>query len=233
MKDRDRKGSNIPEIDDELRRIVDSLPLPDRFVKQVIDIVPTGKQFRAYLEEISKFPVLSANDEAQLIEQARDEKTGRVARRKLNEANLRLVTWIAKEYTAGDAQLNDLINEGTLGLLRSLDTYDPEAGKPFQEHAAIWIRKAISEEVANETRLNRVPDYLLEKVTSIKPISQRLMLEMGREPTREEVASELGLGADELDRLVKLVGHGAPPEEESEESDEEPDYTYDQDIDYD
>ncbi len=233
MKDRDKKWSNIPEIDEELRRIVDTLPPPDRFVKQVIDTVPTGKQFRAYLEEISRFPVLTDKDEAELVEQARNEKTGRVARRKLNEANLRLVTWIAKEYTAGDAQLNDLINEGTLGLLRSLESYDPEAGKPFREHAAVWIRKAISEEVANETRLNRVPDYLLEKINSIKPISHRLILEMGREPTREEVASELGLGADELDRLVKLVGHGGQPEEEAEETDEEKEYTYDEDTDYD
>lgn len=233
MKDRDRKGSNVPEIDDELRRIVESLPPPEKFVKQVIDIVPTGRQFRTYLEEISRFPVLSEKDELALVEEARHEKSGRVARKQLNEANLRLVTWIAKEYTAGDAQLNDLINEGTLGLLRSVDSYDPGVGRPFREHAAVWIRRAISEEVANETRLNRVPDYLLEKITSIKPISQRLMQEMGREPTREEVASELGLSADELDRLVKLVGHGSQPEEESEEQDEETDETYDEDIDYD
>jgi len=139
------------------------------------------------------------------------------ARKRLNEANLRLVVWVAKEYAGADLMLSDLITEGTIGLLKAIDTYDAANDIPFALHAAACIRHAVSQAVAYETSQNRVPAYLLEKVTSIKPVSQRLTEKTGREPTRQEVAKELGMSADELDRLVQLVKQAPEVEENSEE----------------
>lgn len=232
-----RRRASAAAPDEQLVTLVGSLPSPAEFAKSVLEAVPSAQPFSVYLNEIARFPVLSESEELALVKKAQENKNDRATRRELNEANIRLVTWIAKEYASGDTPLSDLINEGTLGLNNAINTFKPESGTSFRLHAANAVRQVISEAVAYETTLNRVPDYLLEKVTSIKPVSVRLMNQMGREPTRDEVAEELGLSADELDRLVKLVGH-APGNEETGEDEQQDDELpgddfYDIDQDYD
>lgn len=214
------KGNGAPVVDEELVALVDSLPAPDKFADRVIEAVPQAKEIRVYLKEIGRFPVLSESEELNLVKTIQDKPDAKT-RKRLNEANIRLVTWIAKEYANGETSLSDLINDGTLGLANSVAAFDSEAGVSFRMHAATWIKKAVSEAVAFETSMSRVPDYLLGKIESIKPASQKLMAEMGREPTREEVASELGLSADELERLIKLVGQKEAEEEVEEISEDE------------
>ncbi len=230
------QGQEAGELDDEsIVSLVDSLPAPAEFVQRMIEKVPSAQSIRVYLKEIARFPVLSDSEESALVKSCQNN-TDRKVRKKLNEANIRLVAWIAKEYAEGEAQLPDLINEGCLGLNEAIDSFDVNSSHPFRVHAAKAVRKFISRTVAYETSLSRVPDYLLEKITSVRPVSLKLMKEKGREPTREEVASELGLSADELDRLVKLVGHKDGKEQQEVEEEEIPtdqemsDYD---DIDYD
>jgi RNA polymerase primary sigma factor len=230
------QGQEASEQDDEsIVSLVDSLPAPAEFAQRMIEKVPSAQAIRVYLKEIARFPVLSDSEELALVKSCQNN-TDRKVRKKLNEANIRLVAWIAKEYAEGEAQLPDLINEGCLGLNEAIDSFDVNSAQLFRVHAAKAVRKFISQTVAYETSLSRVPDYLLEKITSVRPVSLKLMEEKGREPTREEVASELGLSTDELDRLVKLVGHKDGKEQQDVEEEEIPtdqemsDYD---DIDYD
>lgn len=206
-----------PAIDEGLREIVETLPASSDFTLRLMEVIPDAQSMKQYLEEIARLPSMEASEEERLAESLR-QKDDRKARKKLNEANLRLVVWIAKEYAGADVQLTDLINEGTLGLIAAIDTYQPGEGRAFKLHAASLIRKAISEALAYETTLSRVPGYLLEKITSIKPVSKKLEEKLKREATRAEVAEELGMSEDELDRLVKLIGQ---KEEEPEDADDE------------
>ena len=224
-----------PQVDEAVATLVDTLPAPADFARRFIEQVPSADAIRVYLKEIARFPVLSDSEELALVKEVQNN-TDRKLRKKLNEANIRLVAWIAKEYANGEAQLPDLINEGCLGLNEAIDSFDVTSGQPFRLHAAEAVRNSISRAVAYETSLSRVPDYLLEKISSVKPVSLRLMEEKGREPTREEVAAELGLNPDELDRLVELVGHKdgkEQPDAEEEEipTQEEIDYLDDQEYD--
>lgn len=228
------KESELP-VDEAVATLVATLPAPGDFTRLLIQQVPSADSIRVYLKEIARFPVLSDSEELDLVKQVQNH-TDRKLRKKLNEANIRLVAWIAKEYANGEAQLPDLINEGCLGLNEAIDSFDVTSGQSFRLHAATAVRNSISRAVAYETSLSRVPDYLLEKISSVKPVSLRLMEELGREPTREEVAAELGLNVDELDRLVKLVGHKdgkeqADPEDEELPSQEQMDFYNDQDYD--
>ncbi|MDZ4838284.1 MAG: sigma-70 domain-containing protein [Candidatus Melainabacteria bacterium] len=222
-------------VDEAVVSLVETLPAPAEFAQRVIEQVPAAQAIRIYLKEIARFPVLSDSEELALVKEVQNN-TDKNLRKKLNEASIRLVAWIAKEYAEGEAQLPDLINEGCLGLNEAIDSFDVTSGEPFRLHAAAAVRRSISRAVAYETSLSRVPDYLLEKISSVRPVSQRLMEELQREPTREEVAAELGLHIDELDRLIKLVGHAdgkeqTEPEEEELPSQEDMDLYDDQDYD--
>ncbi len=234
--EKSRGKESDAQVDEAVVSLVDTLPAPAEFAQRLIEEVPAAQSIRIYLKEIARFPVLSDSEELTLVKEVQNN-TDRKLRKKLNESNIRLVTWIAKEYAEGEALLPDLINEGCLGLNEAIDSFDVTLGQPFRLHAAAAVRRSISRFVAYETSLSRVPDYLLEKISSVKPVSQRLMEEKGREPTREEVAAELGLTTDELDRLIKLVGHAdgkeqAEPEEEEElPTQEEIDLYDDQDYD--
>lgn len=238
MKDgenREKSRGKDSDSDDAVVSLVDTLPAPAEFARRLIEEVPSAGSIRIYLKEIARFPVLSDSEELKLVKEIQNN-SDRKLRKKLNESNIRLVAWIAKEYAEGEASLPDLINEGCLGLNEAIDSFDVTSDQPFRLHAASAVRRSISQFVAYETSLSRIPDYLLEKITSVKPVSQRLMAEKGREPTREEVAAELGLSTDELDRLVKLVGHAdgkeqPEPEEEEVPSQDEIDLYDDQDYD--
>lgn len=222
-------------VDFDTSVILESLPVPSEFVARVLERVPETHLLRGYLSEIARVPSLSDSEEQELLLVAREKgPKGERARKKLNESYMRLVVWVAKEYHRSSVQLTDLINEGALGLMESVKKFQPESDSRFVEFATQNIRKSISQALSEETRLSRVPAYLLDKITSIKGVTRTLADELGREPTRAEIADALGLEADELERLIKLVGHAPPPEEENGQAEGEyPEDSDDSDFGYD
>jgi RNA polymerase sigma factor (sigma-70 family) len=201
--------------------LLESLPEPDEFVERVLEHIseeiPDTELLSVYLAEIARIPWLSADEENSLLHDlAADETKARRARKKLNESYMRLVVWVAKEYTRGSVQLMDLINEGAIGLLEAVNSYDRQKTAHFGAHVTDSIRKAISGALSEETRMNRVPAYLVDKVSSLKGVTRNLADTIGREPSRKEIAEAVGFEEEELERLIKLVGN-PPDEKESSE----------------
>ena len=138
-----------PQVDEAVATLVDTLPAPADFARRFIEQVPSADAIRVYLKEIARFPVLSDSEELALVKEVQNN-TDRKLRKKLNEANIRLVAWIAKEYANGEAQLPDLINEGCLGLNEAIDSFDVTSGQPFRLHAAEAVRRRRFEIAAEE-----------------------------------------------------------------------------------
>jgi|GEM_PF-1289944 RNA polymerase sigma factor, sigma-70 family len=210
-------------VDSEACRLLATTPEPRDFVKSILSQVADSDHLNHYLEEIASIPPLTADEEKELIASLNEPgRKGEKARQRLNEGYLRLVVWISKEFAGGSVQFMDLIDEGAIGLLEAVNAYEPGT-VPFPDYITSAVKNHISQTLAEETRASRVPDYLLERVTSIKKIARDLALELQREPSQEEVAGAMGLSLDELERLIKLVGQ-AEAEQPSESSEEEESY---------
>ncbi len=207
-------------FDADLEQLLNSVPGPEDFVQRVAARVTVNEVLNSYLNDISRVRALTADEEAAFLEMLQAEgQKAKLAKKKLNEAYLRHVVWIAKEYTeSGSIQILDLINEGALGLIQAVDTYSAEASVPFSHHAAVCIKRSIAHALSEETRLSRVPAYLLDKVTSVKGVTHSLATELGREPSRIEIADAMGLTAEELERLIQIVKQGPEKEEEAPEA---------------
>ncbi len=157
---------------------------------------------RQYLREIGKYPLLDAEEE---IEFAKNfEKNVRKAKDKLIESNLRLVVSIAKKYIGRGLSLLDLIQEGNQGLIRAVEKYDWRRGFKFSTYATWWIRQAITRAIADQARTIRIPVHMVETINKLYRTSQRLMQELGREPTPEEIGGELELTADRVREIFKI-----------------------------
>lgn len=151
---------------------------------------------RIYLKEISRHKLLSGREE---IELARAVQTGDVvARRKLIQANLRLVVSIAKRYRNHGLSFQDLVQEGSLGLIRAVEKFDPEKGNKFSTYATWWIRQAVTRALANKSRTIRVPVHMNEAITKLKRSATALAQELGRFPTPEELSAASGLSKDKV-----------------------------------
>ncbi|MBX9694252.1 MAG: sigma-70 family RNA polymerase sigma factor [Cyanobacteria bacterium] len=229
---RARANRNSPEgmdqsdtgssFDASMQRLLDSVPDPSEFLKCIAKHVTVSDVLKSYLSDIARLRALSTDEEQALLGslQAGGQKE-KTAKKKLNESYLRLVAWVAKEYTEGGSiQLLDLINEGAMGLMHAVNTYDEDTSMPFSQYATLCIKHSIAEALSEETRLSRVPAYLLDKVTSIKGVTRSLSTELGREPSRLEIADAMGLSAEELERLVQMVKQAPQPEEEPSASEE-------------
>lgn len=209
--------------DSEAGRLLATIPEPRDFVKSVLSQVSDTENLNHYLEEIASIPPLTADEEKELIASLNEPgRKGDKARKRLNEGYLRLVVWISKEYAGGSVQFMDLIDEGAIALLQAVNTYTP-GEVPFPNYITSAVKNHISQSLAEETRASRVPDYLLERITSIKKIARDLAQELQREPSQEEVAVAMGLSLDELERLIKLVGQ-KEAEQPSESSEDEQTY---------
>jgi len=141
---------------------------------------------RQYLREIGKVPLLVAEEEIELAK--RYEKAEKAAKDKLTESNLRLVVSIAKKYIGRGLSLLDLIQEGNQGLIRAVEKYDWRKGFKFSTYATWWIRQAITRAIADQARTIRIPVHMVETINKLYRISRRLMQELGREPTVDEIA---------------------------------------------
>jgi RNA polymerase primary sigma factor len=157
---------------------------------------------RQYLREIGKYPLLEAEDEIELAK--RFEKADKKAKDKLTESNLRLVVSIAKKYIGRGLSLLDLIQEGNQGLIRAVEKYDWRRGFKFSTYATWWIRQAITRAIADQARTIRIPVHMVETINKIYRTSQRLMQQLGREPTPEEIGEELELTGDRVREIFKI-----------------------------
>ena len=158
---------------------------------------------RMYLKEIGKVPLLSAEEEIQLALQM--EEGSKEAKRRLAEANLRLVVSIAKRYVGRGMLFLDLIQEGNLGLIKAVEKFDYRKGFKFSTYATWWIRQAITRAIADQARTIRIPVHMVETINKLIRVSRQLLQEFGREPTPEEIAQEMGISEDKVREIIKIA----------------------------
>ena len=158
---------------------------------------------RMYLKEIGKVPLLSAEDEIELAQ--RMEKGDEEAKKKLCEANLRLVVSIAKRYVGRGMLFLDLIQEGNLGLIKAVDKFDYRKGYKFSTYATWWIRQAITRSIADQARTIRIPVHMVETINKLIRVSRQLLQTYGREPLPEEIAKEMGISVDKVREIQKIA----------------------------
>ena len=157
---------------------------------------------RMYLREIGRVPLLSAAQEVSLAQ--RMEKGDEEARRHLTEANLRLVVSVAKKYIGRGMSLLDLIQEGNIGLIRAVEKFDYRKGYKFSTYATWWIRQAITRAIADQARTIRIPVHMVETINRLIRTSRRLVQELGRDPTSDEIAREMGLPPEKVREIQKI-----------------------------
>ncbi|MFH1375239.1 MAG: RNA polymerase sigma factor RpoD [Patescibacteria group bacterium] len=157
---------------------------------------------RMYLSEIGRVPLLSAVEEIDLAK--RIAKGDQAAKQHLAEANLRLVVSIAKKYIGRGLSFLDLIQEGSIGLFRAVEKFDPTRGFKFSTYATWWIRQAITRAIADQSRTIRIPVHMVETINKLTHTQRRLVQELGREPTAEEIAAEMDLGVKKVRHILKI-----------------------------
>ncbi len=179
----------------------------DFFVSQSDDDILKGVNIddpvRMYLKEIGKVPLLTADEEIELAKRmkAGDEE----AKKRLAEANLRLVVSIAKRYVGRGMQFLDLIQEGNLGLIKAVEKFDYTKGFKFSTYATWWIRQAITRAIADQARTIRIPVHMVETINKLIRIKRQLLQELGRDPTPEEIALEMEMEPDKVREILKIA----------------------------
>lgn len=179
-----------------------------QLTEEELDIsVPEGVSIddpvRMYLKEIGKVPLLSAEEEIDLA--LKMEMGDTEAKRRLAEANLRLVVSIAKRYVGRGMLFLDLIQEGNLGLIKAVEKFDYRKGFKFSTYATWWIRQAITRAIADQARTIRIPVHMVETINKLIRVSRQLLQELGREPMPEEVAKEMGLSVEKVREIMKIA----------------------------
>ena len=157
---------------------------------------------RMYLKEIGKVPLLSADEEVELAK--RMAEGDEEAKKRLAEANLRLVVSIAKRYVGRGMLFLDLIQEGNLGLIKAVEKFDYHKGFKFSTYATWWIRQAITRAIADQARTIRIPVHMVETINKLIRVSRQLLQELGREPTPEEIAAELDMPVERVRDILKI-----------------------------
>ncbi|MCR5610185.1 MAG: RNA polymerase sigma factor RpoD [Lachnospiraceae bacterium] len=206
----DKNGVDVISMEVDLD---DDEPLPedllfeDEEIEDYDDLsVPEGisteDPVRMYLKEIGKVPLLSADEEIELAERMQhgDEE----AKKRLAEANLRLVVSIAKRYVGRGMLFLDLIQEGNLGLIKAVDKFDYKKGFKFSTYATWWIRQAITRAIADQARTIRIPVHMVETINKLIRVQRQLLQELGREATPEEIAAEMHLSVDKVREIQKI-----------------------------
>ncbi len=190
----------LPLPDDDI--LVDDVDLSHVTEEELVDPVDLAAEYnlddpvRMYLKEIGQVKLLEADEEVELAKRiaAGDQE----AKNKLTEANLRLVVSIAKKYSGRGLHILDLIQEGNTGLIRAVDKFDWTKGNKFSTYATWWIRQAITRAIADQARTIRVPVHMVEVINKATRCNRKLVQELGREPTMDEVAAELGLPVEKI-----------------------------------
>jgi len=165
--------------------------------------VTVNDPVRMYLKEIGKIPLLTSEEEVELAKDI--EQNSEEARRRLAEANLRLVVSIAKKYVGRGMLFLDLIQEGNLGLIKAVEKFDYRKGYKFSTYATWWIRQAITRAIADQARTIRIPVHMVETINKLIRISRQLVQELGREPLPEEIAQEMNISEDRVREILKIA----------------------------
>ena len=192
-------------LDDDMD--IDGLDDEEEVELDKIDLsVPEGVSIedpvRMYLKEIGKVPLLSAEEEIELAKKM--EQGDENAKKRLAEANLRLVVSIAKRYVGRGMLFLDLIQEGNLGLIKAVEKFDYRKGYKFSTYATWWIRQAITRAIADQARTIRIPVHMVETINKLIRVSRQLLQELGREPTPEEIAKEMDMSVERVREILKI-----------------------------
>lgn len=187
---------DIDKLDDEEEVELDKIDL------SVPEGVSIEDPVRMYLKEIGKVPLLSAEEEIELAK--RMEQGDEAAKKRLAEANLRLVVSIAKRYVGRGMLFLDLIQEGNLGLIKAVEKFDYTKGYKFSTYATWWIRQAITRAIADQARTIRIPVHMVETINKLIRVSRQLLQELGREPTPEEIAEEMNMPVERVREILKI-----------------------------
>lgn len=194
--DDDVDDDMLLEVEEEEEIEVEKIDL------SVPDGVSIEDPVRMYLKEIGKVPLLSAEEEIELAK--RMELGDQEAKKRLAEANLRLVVSIAKRYVGRGMLFLDLIQEGNLGLIKAVEKFDYRKGYKFSTYATWWIRQAITRAIADQARTIRIPVHMVETINKLIRVSRQLLQELGREPTPEEIAEEMNMPVERVREILKI-----------------------------
>ena len=192
----------VPELEEiqEIEEITEE-ELAD--TDAMADTFSTDDPVRMYLKEIGKVPLLSPEEERALAEKMAEGDED--AKRRMAEANLRLVVSIAKRYVGRGMLFLDLIQEGNLGLIKAVEKFDYEKGYKFSTYATWWIRQAITRAIANQARTIRIPVHMVETINKVIRVSRQLLQELGHDPSPEEIANEMGMHVDKVRDILKIA----------------------------
>ncbi len=192
----------VPELEEiqEIEEITEE-ELAD--TDAMADTFSTDDPVRMYLKEIGKVPLLSPEEERDLaMKMAEGDED---AKRRMAEANLRLVVSIAKRYVGRGMLFLDLIQEGNLGLIKAVEKFDYEKGYKFSTYATWWIRQAITRAIADQARTIRIPVHMVETINKVIRVSRQLLQELGHDPSPEEIAAEMGMSVDKVRDILKIA----------------------------
>jgi len=219
---------------EEHKRLPHEQPLVEEEVKAPkldLTVEPSLDSLRLYLREIGKVPLLTADQEVYLAK--RIERGDMAAKTQMTEANLRLVVSIAKGYLGRGLSFLDLIQEGSLGLIRAVEKFDYRKGYKFSTYATWWIRQAVTRAIADKARTIRIPVHMVEKLNKVVHIERQLVQRLGREPRPEEIAEELEMTTEEVREILRMAQHPVSLEKPigEEEDSELGDFVEDENVD--
>ena len=204
-------GEDLPPIDDdELLPALDELEEIDEVTEEeiaeadsMVDSYSTDDPVRMYLKEIGKVSLLTQEEEIELA--VRMSQGDEEAKRRMAEANLRLVVSIAKRYVGRGMLFLDLIQEGNLGLIKAVEKFDYTKGYKFSTYATWWIRQAITRAIADQARTIRIPVHMVETINKVIRVSRQLLQELGHDPSAEEIAAEMNIPVEKVRDLLKIA----------------------------
>ena len=191
------------EMLDALSMDIESTKVPDEESPADAKAMAIDDPVKVYLKEIGRVPLLTSEEEIELA--IRISENDQEAKKRLSEANLRLVVSIAKRYVGRGMQFLDLIQEGNLGLIKAVDKFDYTKGFKFSTYATWWIRQAITRAIADQARTIRIPVHMVETINKVKKTNSQLLHENGRDPTAEEIAEKLDMPVEKVREILRVA----------------------------
>lgn len=224
--------NSLQESEDDEEDILNTVEDPK--VQESISSVNTDDSVKIYLQQIGKIPLLSSAEELDVAKKIK-EKQSEFAKKILVNANLRLVVSIAKKYIGRGLSFLDLIQEGNIGLMKAAERFDYEKGYKFSTYATWWIQQSITRAIADKARAIRLPIHMIESLNKIKKTTVDLTTELGRTPTKDEIAYRLGIPVSKLTQIVKsaqsTISIETPANNKKEDSTKIADYIVDETAD--
>ena len=185
-------------------QIIDEAERDKELYEQALSDIGLDDPVKMYLKDIGRVPLLSGDDEIELARRMQEEGDEE-AKKRLSEANLRLVVSIAKRYVGRGMLFLDLIQEGNLGLMKAVEKFDYQKGFKFSTYATWWIRQAITRAIADQARTIRIPVHMVETINKLTRVSRILLQKLGREPTPAEIAKEMGISEERVCEIQKIA----------------------------